>query len=66
MYCEDYPCCGHTPQDPCDSSPYDPWSDPHLGCDHNAGYCYLADEEEDDEYQEDEYQEDDDLELIDD
>lgn len=17
-YCEDYPCCGHTPQDPCD------------------------------------------------
>jgi len=51
MYCEDYPCCGHTPQDPCDSTPYDPWSYPHLGCDHNAGYCYLADEEEDDEYQ---------------
>lgn len=19
-YCEDYPCCGHTPQDPCDYS----------------------------------------------
>lgn len=22
MYCEDYPCCGHTPQDPCDGVGY--------------------------------------------
>jgi hypothetical protein len=23
MYCEDYPCCGHTPQDPCERQDYD-------------------------------------------
>jgi len=21
-YCEDYPCCGHTPSDPCDGGGY--------------------------------------------
>jgi hypothetical protein len=47
-YCEDYPCCGHTPQNPCARQWYD---DPqavrrHLGCDHEAGYC--EDEQYDD------------------
>lgn len=56
-YCEDYPCCGHTPQDPCDYSgptSQDMLADParyHIGCDHNTGYCYyeeVDDEDEDD------------------
>ena len=37
--CEDYPCCGHTPGDPCEGTGYDPYKDPHLFCDHNTGHC---------------------------
>jgi hypothetical protein len=54
--CEDFPCCGHTADDPCDYSgptSADILADPakyHLGCDHNAGYC----DYEDDNYNEDE------------
>lgn len=55
--CEDYPCCGHTDGLPCDYRPdYDAiWA--HAGCDHAAGYCQVAEEEEDD------YDEDDELGL---
>jgi hypothetical protein len=44
-YCEDYPACGHTPQDPCDYSgptSRDMLADParyHVGCDHEIGDC---------------------------
>jgi hypothetical protein len=48
-YCEDYPCCGHTLQDPCDAPPYDPRNDPHLLCDHNTGYCEVEEAERDEE-----------------
>lgn len=53
-YCEDYPCCGHTPQDPCDYVAPD-FTNPevaaryHIGCDHNAGYCNYEDPEDEDE-----------------
>ena len=54
--CEDYPCCGHTPSDPCDLIEYvsseQMLGDParyHVGCDHETGYC---DYERDDYYEE--------------
>jgi hypothetical protein len=46
-YCEDYPCCGHTPSDPCERQPYDepgyydtsrPGNE-HALCDHENGDC---------------------------
>lgn len=46
-YCEDYPCCGHTPEDPCDRQWYDepgafdtsrPGNE-HALCDHPNGEC---------------------------
>lgn len=37
--CIDYPCCGHTDGLPCDWTPPDYSSDPHLLCDHEAGVC---------------------------
>lgn len=46
--CEDYPCCGHTPQDPCDRQWYDePGAfdtsrNPHALCDHENGECDVA------------------------
>jgi hypothetical protein len=55
-YCEDYPACGHTPQDPCDPrsagipSSEDIKADParyHLGCDHNTGHCDYEEREDD-------------------
>lgn len=58
-YCEDYPCCGHTPQDPCERQPYDepgyydttrPGNE-HALCEHEYGICdvdYYGDEECDD------------------
>lgn len=58
MYCEDYPCCGHTPSDPCDPQPYDApdyydtQKNPHAFCDHAEGFC-------DAEYDEDEPEHDD-------
>jgi hypothetical protein len=54
--CEDYPCCGHTPDDPCGyvgPTSEDMMRNPagfHLGCDHEAGYCeYILDEDDEDE-----------------
>lgn len=44
-YCEDYPCCGHTPQDPCQPQWYDQpdafdtTKYPHALCEHDAGIC---------------------------
>lgn len=41
--CEDFPCCGHTFDDPCSGSTYNPYNDPHLMCDHDYG-CELDDD----------------------
>lgn len=44
-HCEDYPCCGHTEQDPCRREWYDhpdafnPLVNPHCFCDHQSGFC---------------------------
>lgn len=40
-YCEDYPCCGHTPQDPCERQWYDePGAfEGHALCNHAEGEC---------------------------
>lgn len=55
--CEDYPCCGHTPDDPCSPQPYDapgyydvtrPGNE-HALCDHESGECYAEDIDGDDE-----------------
>lgn len=40
--CEDFPCCGHTFDDPCAGSGYDPYTDPHVLCDHLNNYCEQA------------------------
>jgi len=51
-YCEDYPCCGHTPSDPCERQPYDEPGyfdtsvNPHALCDHSEGFCDVWDEDE--------------------
>lgn len=43
--CEDYPCCGHTPADPCERQWYDEPDafdtrrNPHAFCDHAEGWC---------------------------
>lgn len=45
MLCEDYPCCGHTPDDPCAPQWYDAPDafdttvHPHALCDHENGDC---------------------------
>jgi len=42
-YCEDFPACGHTPDDPCTREWYDhpdafnPAVNPHCFCDHEVG-----------------------------
>ena len=46
MRCEDYPCCGHTPADPCEPQWYDTAAGKaqimrHACCDHDAGYCEI-------------------------
>lgn len=52
-YCEDYPCCGHTPQDPCEPQWYDAPDafdtrvNPHALCDHENGDCNVEPEEDD-------------------
>jgi len=60
-YCEDYPCCGHTPQDPCSRQPYDEpdyydtSKNPHAFCNHEEEGCTAEyydpewDEDQDDE-----------------
>jgi len=44
-YCEDYPCCGHTPSDPCARQEYDEpgyyLNNRHALCDHENGDCEL-------------------------
>ena len=56
-YCEDYPCCGHTPEDPCERQWYDepgafdPRVDPHVFCEHEVGICEV-DYDDDDEFPE--------------
>ena len=57
MNCEDYPCCGHTDQDPCEPQWYDkpgafdtsvPGNE-HALCDHENGECNVElDVDEDD------------------
>ena len=51
--CEDYPCCGHTPDDPCERQWYDepgafdtsrPGNE-HALCDHENGICEVNDAE---------------------
>jgi hypothetical protein len=62
MRCEDYPCCGHTPLDPCDRQWYDepgafdtsrPGNE-HALCEHEYGICDVEpwgdDEDEEDDY----------------
>ncbi len=52
--CEDFPCCGHTMQDPCGPQWYDEPNafdirrNPHAFCEHEAGHCeaYYEDEDE--------------------
>lgn len=50
--CEDYPCCGHTPQDPCSAQWYDAPDafdttvHPHALCDHESGDCDVYEEED--------------------
>jgi hypothetical protein len=54
-HCEDYPCCGHTPDDPCTREWYDhpdafdtsiPGQE-HRLCDHENNDCYVYEYEED-------------------
>lgn len=53
-YCEDYPCCGHTPDDPCTRQWYDTAAGKaslmrHACCDHEAGWCEIEDDYDEDE-----------------
>jgi len=43
--CEDYPCCGHTDGLGCDYTPDYSAIQAHLGCEHEAGYCQMDDNE---------------------
>jgi len=51
MRCEDYPCCGHTNDDPCGPQWYDApdafdtTKNPHALCDHENGDCDVEPEE---------------------
>lgn len=61
--CEDFPCCGHTYDDPCGPQWYDAPDafdtrvNPHALCDHEYGDCYVEydDEEAEEEEKDDEY-----------
>lgn len=52
MKCEDYPCCGHTDQDPCERQWYDKEGafdisvNEHAFCDHENGICETDDEDD--------------------
>jgi hypothetical protein len=57
MRCEDYPCCGHTDDDPCGVQWYDrpgafdttiPGNE-HALCDHENGECDVPDDEDENE-----------------
>ena len=54
--CEDYPCCGHTDQDPCERQWYDepgafdtskPGNE-HALCDHENGICDVDEDVDED------------------
>lgn len=56
-YCEDYPCCGHTPEDPCSQQWYDrpgafdtsiPGNE-HALCEHEVGICNVEPDFDDDD-----------------
>lgn len=44
MYCEDYPCCGHTDGLGCDYTPDYAYINKHALCDHEVGYCDLRED----------------------
>jgi hypothetical protein len=55
--CEDYPCCGHTPENPCERQWYDepgafdtsrPGNE-HALCDHENGICEVEEYDNDDD-----------------
>lgn len=54
-HCEDYPCCGHTEQDPCRREWYDhpdafnPSVNPHCFCEHEYGICEVEEYDDDDD-----------------
>jgi hypothetical protein len=60
--CEDYPCCGHTPDDPCLPQYYDApgyydtsiRGNEHNLCDHEFGECNVDDYYDEDECEGDE------------
>ncbi len=69
MRCEDYPCCGHTPLDPCERQPYDepgyfdttrPGNE-HALCDHENGWCDVYDDEPDEAPDDDGFYDEDDF-----
>lgn len=47
-YCEDYPCCGHTDQDPCPGRSVisEPWYCDECGGYHHSLYCPVQDWDE--------------------
>ena len=47
--CEDYPCCGHTDGLGCDYTPDYDYINKHVGCEHEHGWCYLDDQDEDED-----------------
>lgn len=60
-YCEDYPCCGHTPDDPCSRQWYDepgafdtsiPGNE-HALCEHEYGFCDVGYDDEPHDWDED-------------
>lgn len=53
--CEDFPCCGHTYEDPCGPQWYDAPDafdtrvNPHAFCEHAEGWCDVDDYDEDED-----------------
>ena len=43
MYCEDYPCCGHTDGLGCNYQPDMDFINTHAACDHEIGDCQIID-----------------------
>jgi hypothetical protein len=56
-YCEDYPCCGHTPSDPCDGVSYVTYSEycDVCGFKHMPDQCPMDDEPDEDDYVDDDF-----------
>jgi hypothetical protein len=59
--CEDYPCCGHTNDDPCGPQWYDEPDafditvNPHALCEHEYGLCEVEDDEDYEEPDDEDY-----------